>query len=267
MTTIENAQLPVYFDPPLVDPSPHGLYAATSWTEETGPTRWLAEGIQIRPTGNYGGADAFGVWLADWCSPPGSDEGDLKTGSRPEIGDPFLPITVWAYDECDLTAASRTEVRVRAAQILQLEEQTTVEREFAARLLADIAAEGIAVPAMGELSDAVGYLEGELAKTNTVGQIHASAALASAGGPLLFMPSPPQFKTMLGHRMVFGGGYVEGLGPTLVATSAVFGWRDAVQVRETLDAQRDTFAAIAERSVVVGVEKAVAAVTVAEDSA
>lgn len=264
MTTIENAQLPVYFDPPLVNPSPHGLYSATSWIVTTGPARWLAEGVQVRPAGNYGGADAFGVWLADWCSPPGSDEGDLKTGIRPEGGDPFLPVTVWAYDECDLTAPSRGEVRARAAQILRLEEQTAVEREFAARLLADAAALPSGIASSASLAEAVGYLEGELAKTNTVGQIHASAALASVGGPDVFLSSAPQWRTMLGHRMVFGGGYVEGLGTTLVATSPVFGWRDAVQVRETLDPQRNTFAAVAERSVVVAVERLVAAVTITE---
>jgi hypothetical protein len=41
--TTENALLPVYFTPPLLNPAPGGLMASTSWTEETGAPRWLAE--------------------------------------------------------------------------------------------------------------------------------------------------------------------------------------------------------------------------------
>lgn len=251
----------VIYDAPLVNPSPQGLYAATTWTETTGPPRWLAEGVQIRPW-NYGGENAFGVWDADWCAgPTGSDEGDLKTGVRPDMHpEPFPAITVWAYDECDLTAPSQAEVRARAQQVLRLEEQTAVERSFAGRLLSDAAAAGIA--SRSTLAEAVGYLEGQLAKTNTVGVIHAGAQWAAVGGPDVVLSSGTALRSQLGHKFVFGGGYVEGLGDVLVATSPVFGWRDAVAVRETVDAQRNTFVAVAERSVVIAYEHLIAAVAV-----
>ncbi|SIS03704.1 hypothetical protein [Williamsia sterculiae] len=46
-------------------------------------------------------------------------------------------MTVWGYDECDLTAASRTETHARAAHNLAMLEPVTVEREVAGRLLTD----------------------------------------------------------------------------------------------------------------------------------
>ena len=46
----------------------------------------------------------------------------------------------------------------------------------------------------------------------------------------------------------------------LIATSPVFGWRDTVQVRTVLKQDENIFAAVAERSVVVGYEKLIAAV-------
>ncbi|MDF3281682.1 hypothetical protein P3L18_08275 [Gordonia sp. N1V] len=62
----------------------------------------------------------------------------------------------------------------------------------------------------------------------------------------------------LGHTWVIGGGYVDGLGKALIATSPTYGWRDEVAVRETISAENNEFIAIAERSVVVGWETAVA---------
>lgn len=243
---------PVRFDAPLANPSPGGLYGVTSFNEEGGVPRWLANGVEIRPH-NYGGEDAFGVWAADWCGDPGDE---LKTGDRPDPDtDPFDPITVWAFDTCDLTAPSQAEVRVRVQQNLRLLEPVAVEREIAARLIADAPAG----PAPGDLVAAVGHLEAELAKTNTLGYIHASAGLAAAATrDNLIIRSGGTFKTPLGHTWVFGGGYVEGLGKALIASSPTYGWRDQVAVRETIDAQNNQFIAIAERSVVIGYEQAIA---------
>lgn len=247
--------MPVIFDAPFVNPTPTGLYAATTWAEESGPSRFLANGVQIRPW-NYGGADSFGVWGEPWCAEPGSD-GDFKTGVRPDMDTvPFPAMTVWAYDECDATARSRAEVIARAQQVLRLEEQTAVERALADRMLDD----ALVVASADELKEAVGYLEGELAKTNTIGVIHAGAHLASQMGTSLVLNSSAGPKTILGNRYAFGGGYVEGLGGILVATSPVFGWRDAVQVRTVLKQDENIFAAVAERSVAVGYEKLIAAV-------
>lgn len=247
---------PVEFEAPLVNPSPTGLYAATSWTDDEVP-RWLAGGVRVRPH-NYGGEDAFGVWAADWCADPDSDE--LKSGERPALPDPFDPITAWAFDQCDMTSDSQAEVKTRVQQNLRLIEQVAVEREFAARLLADAGTPEAAT----DLVDAVGYLEAELAKTNTLGFIHASARLAAqAAKDGQIVRTGGALKTPLGHTWVFGGGYVEGLENTLVATSPTVGWRDEATVRDAFETRYNQYVAVAERSVVIGYEKAVAAATIA----
>lgn len=250
----------VEFHPPLVNPSPGGLYSATNWTDEVEPLRWLADGVQVR-THNYGGESAFGVWTADWCAGPDDlAEGDLKTGTRPGDPGPFDPITVWAYDECDLTAPSQTEVKERAAQNLRLMEQVAVEREFAARAKLDAGTPGTAA----DLVEAVSKIEAAFSKTNTVGLIHASPACAAGLARYgLATRSGTGLRSPSGHLFVLGGGYVEGLGTTLVGTSPTFGWRGPVAVRDTLDLPKNAYVAIAERSVVVGYEKAVAAVKIA----
>ena len=250
------------FDPPLLNPSTPGLYGATTWTENVGPSRFLAEGVKIRPW-NYGGADAFGIWDEPWCATPGSDPESLKTGVRPDMDpDPFLPVTVWAFDECDPTTASQAEVQSRVQQILRLEEQTAVEQSFAARMSLDVAV----LASAATLREAVSYLEGEIAKTNTVGFIHAGAQWATIGGGEIVLSSGTGLRTILGNRWVFGGGYVDGLNDVLVATSQVFGWRDAIQVRPVLTAQQNNYAVVAERSIVVGYEKLIAAVQITDTS-
>lgn len=111
----------------------------------------------------------------------------------------------------------------------------------------------------GDIVAAVGHLEAELAKTNTVGLIHASAAVAAAVAQAnLIVTSGGAARTPLGHLWVFSGGYVEGLGKALVATSPTYGWRDTVAVRDTFAPTENEYLAIAERSVVVGYERAVA---------
>ncbi|ORB32797.1 hypothetical protein [Mycobacterium persicum] len=259
--TTYTTPLPVHFETPLVNPSPGGLYPATQWTEEgDGPTRWLSGGVEVRG-GNYSDGQASGIWDAPWCEPPALD-GPRKEGERQTILDIFEPVTVWAYDECDLTAPSRAEVRQRAAQILRLEEAVAVEREFAARLLLDAADLG-ATPTVADVIAAVAALEAAMAKTNTLGYFHLgmqwAARLASAH---LLVRTGTGFTTPTGHRLILGGGYVEGLADTIVATSQPFGWRSSVQVREAVDERHNTYAAIAERSVVVGYEALIAAVTI-----
>ncbi|PBD11481.1 hypothetical protein LIX17_06805 [Mycobacterium avium subsp. hominissuis] len=252
--------LPVRFVAPLLNPAPNGLFAATQWTDESGPLRWLDSGVEIRGE-NYGGDDAFGVWDADWCSPPDPATAARKEGERPGWLDPFAPITVWAYDQCDITAPSRAEVRRRAQQILRLQEQNAVEREFAARLLIEAAATPGGIETAASLKLAIGYLEGVLAQTNTVGVIHIGAQWV-AQGVELFKRNGAVFSSPGGHTVVIGGGYVDGLGDILVATSQPFGWRDTPSLREAIDERHNIFAAIAERSFVVGVEAVVAAAAV-----
>lgn len=263
MTTPTAVLAPVRFTAPLVNPNPQGLYAATTWTEETGPTRWLDSGVEVRGA-NFGGDQASGVWGASWCASL-ADLGpdDIKTGDRPGILDPFEAVTVWAFDSCDLTAPSRAEVRARAAQVFRLEEQTAVEREFSERLLSDAAATPEGITSAADLTLAIGQLEAAFALTNTVGVIHLGAQWAAvAAESRLLVRSGIGFTTPLGHRLVFGGGYTDGLGGTLVATSPTFGWRNAVTVRESIDERHNLFLAIAERSLVVGYEACVGAVAV-----
>lgn len=244
---------PLYHVAPAINPSPNGLYAATDWVPRQ-DDRHL-NGVEVRGP-NYGGDSAFGVWEpAYYCSAP--VPGQIKEGTRPDILDPFDPITVWSYDECDATAQSQAEIKARVAQILRLEEQVAVEFEMSNRLLTDAG-----TPATRpSLKKAVGYLEGVLAKTSTIGYIHVSAELV-AEEPGLFIKSGTQRLSPSGHIWVIGGGYVDGLGDTLVATSQPFGWRDEPTVRPTFSHSDGVYAAIAERTVTIGYEAVIAAVTI-----
>lgn len=250
---------PVVFEAPLVNPAPNGLFAATSWQQTDGPLRWLDSGVDVRVF-NYGGEDAFGVWLAEWCAATADlDPGDVKKGDRPDFPDTFVAMTTWGFDECDLTTASQDEVRKRAEQTHRLQEPNAVEDTFAARLLTDAGTPDTAADIVG----AVGHLEGLLAKTNTLGFIHASATwAASAAQAQLIVRSGAALKTPLGHTWVFGGGYVDALDDTLVATSPTFGWRGTVDVRGAMKLEWNRYKAIAERSLVIGYEAAIGAVTV-----
>jgi hypothetical protein len=114
--TLHDRPIPVQFEPPLQSPAPLGLYAATTWTEigADQPSRHL-NGVEVRPVGNYGGAGQSGIWPNDSCATGTVPDPALKKeGLRPEGLDPFASVTVWAHDECDLTAPSRDEVQARA---------------------------------------------------------------------------------------------------------------------------------------------------------
>lgn len=254
-TPVPQTLNPIEFDAPLVNQSPDGLYTVTTFVSQAADVpRWLTSGVRVRPH-NYGGEEAFGVWDAPWCGDPGDS---VKDGERPGLPDPFDPYTVWAFDMCDLTLPSQAEVRERAAQNLRLIEPVAVEREFAARLLADAGT----AEAVTDLVAAVGHIEAQFAVTNTVGLIHASAGLAALADRYgLITRNGGALKSPMGHTWVFGGGYVDGLGNTIVGTSPTFGWRNAVEVRETIEATSNQFVAIAERSVVVGYEKSIGAAT------
>ena len=251
--------LPVPFEVPLLNPTAFGLYASTVWTEigADEPSRHLT-GVEVRPGGNYGGEHASGLWGGAWCGEP--TPGQKKEGDRPDGLDPFEAMTVWAYDECDLTEPSRAEVQQRAMQIMRLEEQVMVEREFAERLKLDAADLGAPQQA-DSFKQAVGYLEGAMALTNTLGYFHAGAQWASQEFGLV-VKSGTRWTSPLGHTWIFGGGYVEGLDNTIVATSQPFGWRDQVQLRTAIDERHNIFAAIAERTVLLGYEALIAAVEI-----
>lgn len=254
--------LPVHFEAPAVNPATPGLYTATFWTEvgTDEPSRFL-NGVELRGP-NYGGDNAAGIWGAPWCAVPPIDQDERKEGTRPPSLDPFEPVTVWAYDECDLTEPSRAEVQARAGQVFRLQEQPMVEREFAARLLVDAGEVPGGIATRPTLKEAVAYLEGAMAETNTVGFFHVAADLVAIE-PDMFARSGTARVSPSGHTWVIGGGYVAGLDNTIVATWKPFGWRDTVQIRTAINERRNTFAAIAERSVLVGYEAVVAAVEIA----
>lgn len=186
-----------------------------------------------------------------------------KIGTRPADGFPFEPVTVWGTDDCAPNPPSVAEIETRAQQNLRLLEPIAVERELAERMLFDAAIPG-AIPTRSRLASGIAYLEGLLAETGTVGIIHASAewAAIAANQQLLPYQQTVGYKSRLGHQFAFGGGYVDGLGTTLVATSPVYGWRDNVQLRTAIDPYTNNFIAVAERSVVVGYEELIGAVTI-----
>jgi hypothetical protein len=260
--------LPIQFEPPLQNPSPYGLFAATDWQvpAETGDSpegdavRHLL-GVDVRPMGNYGGEGQFGIWPNDSCTGTEPVPGALKEGTRPEGLETFDPATLWAYDECDLTEPSRAEVQARAAQILRLEEQVAYERQFATRLLADADALPGAMQTATSFKLAVGYLEAQMAMTSTLGFFHAGAQWASQEFGLA-IKSGTTYKSPLGHTWVFGGGYVDGLDSVIVATSPTYGWRDEPTVRTAINERANTFAAVAERTVLIGYEHLIAAVEI-----
>lgn len=256
MTTVLT---PVRFDAPLVNPSPNGLVPVTSWTDDDGPLRWLA-GVDVRVY-NYAPTDA-GVWAASWTALDADlTVDDVKTGVRPEFPDTFVALTTYGYDDGALPGWSQAEVRTRAQQAQRLQEPNAAETSLAARMLTDAGTPGTATDIVG----AVGQLEALLAQTDTLGFIHASAAWAAAAAQaFLIVRSGSTLKTPLGHTWVFGGGYVgvDGLDDTLVATSPTYGWRGPVDVRDAIRPEFNRFAAIAERSLLVGYEALVGAVTI-----
>lgn len=258
--TTHNSMLPVDFPAPLVNPAPFGLYTVTTWTTEDGPTRFL-NGVQIRNMGNYGNSGSSGVWGADWCGVPPLDIEPKKTGTRPDNLDPFDPIVVWAYDQCDARPGTRPEIEARAAQILRIEEQTAVEHVVADRMLLDADDLPGALHTESNFRAAVGYLEAEAAKTNTMVYFHANPKYASEELNLV-QRSGTSWVSPLGHTWVFGGGYVDGLQDTVVATSRPFGWRDDPTVRGALDPHSNIYVAVAERTVLIGYESLVAAVRI-----
>lgn len=261
--TAESTMLPVDFVPQLLNPAPGGLVAATAWTEETGPPRWLTEGVRFRGsvTGNFHGADSTGLWAPAWCADPDElAETDVKDGTRPDDPAAFAAVTAWGWDSCDLTAPSRAEVTDRAQQVLRMREPVLIAGEFAARVKADA---GTPTP-VADLVAAVAELEDVLAEANVLGYVHAGPKILPAlVAALLVTRTPAGWRTPAGHALVVDGGYRVPLGgDTLVATSQPFGWRNAVEVTTAIRADENTFVALAERSSVVGAEVVMAAVKI-----
>lgn len=257
--------LPVRFTPPWLDLDlPHGLYAATVWPAgaEDRP-RWLAAGLEIELL-NFTHKTQVQKWTQDWCG-PASEITDSKAIDREDRPDPpvFTASTAVAWDQTqcgDLSIEARSEAHARAAKILELNEQLIAEKDFATALLAADGTPGT----VADLVTAIGFLEAKLLATGTTGLIHADAKLAAVAAEknLLRADLDGTLRTPLGHRWVLGGGYVDTLGGTLVATTPVYGWQSTVVQEDTVEHTGNRYYSMAERSVVLGYERLVASVTI-----
>ncbi len=184
---------------------------------------------------------------------------NVKRGSRTPPLDPFLPVVTWGYDECDPQETDE-QVLTRARQNQRLGEQLVVESSFADRLLSEATDLG----SVGDIVEAVSALESELAQLGILGVLHAAsgwAALASSHSVL--SPVGAVRRSPLGHTWAFGGGYVDTLDDTIVATGPITVWQSGYEEHVALDAYRNVRAAVVERAVIVGYECAAFKVTVA----
>lgn len=245
----------VEFDAPAVNPAGLGLYEAATVINTVRPSRILG-GVNVRP---YNCSNSFGTWPTDPCiDPPGSK----KEGDRTAPGDTFEPIQAWAYDECDPVETDE-QSQSRSAQTLRLHEPLLVESAFATRLLTDAAAVPGGIGTATDLADAIGQLEEALGEEGYLGAIHAARRWAAPATQYRWTDqNAAVLRTPLRHSWVFGGGYASVLGDTLVATGPVFVWRDELTSLSVLDERINRRASVSERTVTVGYECIVAAVTI-----
>ena len=270
MTTLITSVPTVEFDPPRIASTDRGLFAAitqgNSWVDVgSGANRFSIGGVRIR-TINYGGEESSGVWNAPWCGSP-DPSNSTKGGDRPAFPDPFEPIVTWAYDSCDEFEQTRAEIRENAQRWLTIHAPIQVERAVATRLLVD----GGSPASSTSFLDALGQIEAAIAETGLPGFIHASPALAPYATNLrnVAYRGTELPITTLGTTWVFGGGYGDILGTTLVATSQPYGWKDAPAVTEAMYSPNDSvtasanqFVTLAEQTFAVGFEQVIAAVEV-----
>lgn len=258
---IRNTKVAV-IDPPQLPPYPHGIYEHVSWLNSGDPARFLIEdGVVIRPA-NFGGESSFGVWGAKWSTDPDDLDpvDDVKTGSRPVVdeSEPFTHETVFGFDQNyvgNLRADERAAVEDRALRSLLRHEQMSAEKQLAARMLADVGTPAAAT----SLKDAFGQITDAIAALGISGALVHGRPYWLAQEPGLF---DPDRLSRLGFNYVAGGGYVDTLDDVLVVTSPIFGWRGDTATRTALKHRSNQFAAVAERSVLLGYEQVIAAVEI-----
>lgn len=245
----------VDYEAPAVNPAGLGLYEAATLINSSRPSRILA-GVNIRP---FNCSDSVGTWDIDPCADPGENR---KEGDRLPPGATFLPTQIWAYDECDLVETD-DQSAARAQQTLRLQEPILVESYFGARLLADAEALPGTIPTAASLAEGIGVLEEALGETGYSGYIHSSRRFAAAASQYRWdNQTGAVLKTPLRNTWVFGGGYGSVLENTLIATGPVFVWRDELTSKTVIDPRINRKATVAERTVLVGYECIVAAVTI-----
>ncbi|QXF79746.1 hypothetical protein HBA53_00460 [Rhodococcus pyridinivorans] len=252
--TIPASPLPVAYDAPPTNPANNGLYLVATIHDipASQPSR-LSWGVDIYPINFDPG---WGTTESEPCATP--DE-PIFSGIRAQPEDPFAPLTVWGYDECD-PSESIDEQKTRALQNLRLHEQGLVESHFAAHLLAAAGTPTV----MADVVTALAELEVRIGETGIQGAvIHLSqrySTILDAAG--ISVGSGPLPRTRLGNLLAFGGGYDSVLGTTMVATGQVFVWRSEIFTQDVLDVDAHLRSVIAERTIVAGTEAVIAAVEV-----
>ncbi|GAA3695487.1 hypothetical protein [Gordonia hankookensis] len=243
---------PVVYEAPPAAPIGGGLYAVSTGPLPM-PEHWYG-GIEIWPVNC---ASGWGTWPVDPCLNPVDDHA-RKTGARADPLDPFFPLVVWGYDECSLITQTEEMTLTRARQNLVLHEQTMVESGFADRLLGAATDLGTAP----DITTATAMLESALAVRGIAGVLHAGAQWAAPAVSALLAAGSPILRSPLGASWAFGGGYVQALGDTVIATGPTTVWTSPVDEHATPDAMENIMAALAERSVTVGYECFAVAVTI-----
>lgn len=249
----------IVYDPPLVAANNSGLYGAVNWLQDgTEPVRFFDSGVEFRPQ-NTGLDTQVGVWTENWLVSAASIVTDKTQDRTTDFPDAFTATVVYAWDHNyngDLTAESRSEVDARARHAMNLLEVPTVEGQVASRLVTDAGS----VTTKTGLVATVGYLEGELAKKGIEGYFHVGAQYAAYASEARLNMSG---RTPLGHRWVFGGGYVAGLGAKIVVTTQPYGWRGPATLTPAfIKYDQNQYLAVAERSTVIGYEAVLAAATI-----
>lgn len=249
-------------------PVARGLMDVVDWPEG-GLPRWFDSGVLVERT-NFDGDTGYGLWNPDWNATLAEviSANVKKTGSRPDRDDtPFVHKTAYAYakNPCgDLRSETRDETTERSRAMLERRMPKTISTAFAQRMLSDVTADSVAVGTAADVVEAISDLELALADVGVDGAlIHASPKFAA---PLVaswvLRLSGPSYVTPLGHTMVFSGGFNQVLDQTLIATTAVVGWKTPALELGIIEYQDNQYVSIHEQSVLLAYEQVLAAATI-----
>lgn len=244
---------PINYTAPSAQPAGRGLVSVATVIDVPPPAR-LSGGATI--TGSNCTA-SYGQWPADPCA----DTTGMDKQPGP-VGESAWPAVVaWGSAECDPDESER-ELRERAEHDMQIGARLIVEEVFYREALQRLPAPS----GGGGIVDVVARMEAALGQTGIRGVIHAPRALAAhAEYAGLVRHSGSRPTTPLGHYWSFGAGYAAANGAdqrTVVATSPVFVWRSEVTTSVAVEPTDNVRTAVAERTLVAGVECVVDAANV-----
>lgn len=244
---------PISYTAPSAQPAGRGLVSVATVIDVPPPAR-LSGGVEI--SGSNCTA-SYGQWPADPC---GDTDGMSK---QPDSADPvpWPAVAVWGADECD-PDTSEQELRDRAEHDMQIGARLVLEETFYREALGKVDSPD----GGGGIVDVVARMEASLGQTGIRGVIHAPRALAAhAEYAGLVRHSGNRPTTPLGHYWSFGAGYAAADGAdqrTVIATSPVFVWRSEVTTTVAVSPVDNLRTAVAERTLVAGVECVVDAANV-----